>query len=84
MQLIFEPKISNPYWQNSGWLPVVMVLYQSGVVNPPGGTLPFGRCGVAADGLTEGAGGSSDTMTPGQPINSPVRGFTEKSRTFLI
>jgi hypothetical protein len=41
-------------------------------VKPPGGILPLGLCGVA-----DVAGSSADTMTPGMPINSPVKGFTE-------
>ena len=48
-------------------------VYQRGVVKPPGGILPLGLCGVADDP----AGSSADTMTPGIPINSPVKGFTE-------
>jgi len=46
-------------------------VYQRGVLNPPGGTRPFlGLGGVTTVG--------SGTMTPGQPINSPVRGLTGK------
>lgn len=41
-------------------------------MNPPGGILPLGLCGVA-----DVAGSSADTMTPGIPISSPVKGFTD-------
>ena len=48
-----------------------MSVYQSGVLKPPGGTRPdLGLCGVTAVG--------SATMTPGQPMSSPVRGLTAK------
>jgi hypothetical protein len=50
----------------------LVFFYQRGVVKPPGGTLPLGLCGVTVTG-------SSETITPGQPISSPVNGLTEKT-----
>ena len=47
---------------------------------PPGGTRPFGLCGETVFATAAGAAGSSETITPGQPINSPVNGLTGKMK----